>query len=103
MLRRNFFLVGAGVIIALMLVAGAVRLIFFKTGPGDYGEGDLFRGIKVPRVRAVASEFRDLPFPETKLLLASPFHEDRLAALDILVNRWGCADLANLSSTIFRP
>jgi 3-methyladenine DNA glycosylase AlkD len=63
--------------------AGARR--FFKTGPGQYGEGDLFRGIKVPVVRALTKGFRDLPFAEAKLLLASPYHEDRMAALEILM------------------
>ncbi|MDB5047132.1 MAG: AlkD-like family protein [Fibrobacteres bacterium] len=62
----------------------AIAKRFFKTGPGEYGEGDRFRGIKVPIVRGVAAEFRTLPFPEVKRLLSSPFHEDRLAALIIL-------------------
>ena len=58
---------------------------FFKTGPGDYGEGDQFIGVKVPEVRRVARTFRDLPLTEIGRLLDSPIHEDRLAALVVLV------------------
>jgi 3-methyladenine DNA glycosylase AlkD len=63
----------------------AVARRFFKTGPGEYGEGDRFRGIKVPVMRAAAKAFRALPFAEARRLLASPYHEDRMAALEILV------------------
>lgn len=70
--------------------AGARR--FFKTGPGQYGEGDEFRGIKVPVTRGVAKAFRALPLAEAKKLLASPFHEDRLAALFILIRQFGKGD-----------
>jgi 3-methyladenine DNA glycosylase AlkD len=72
----------------------AQALRFFKTGPGEYGEGDRFRGIKVPLVRGVAKEFPDLAFAEAKLLLASPFHEDRLAALAILCRQFQAGDEA---------
>jgi 3-methyladenine DNA glycosylase AlkD len=58
---------------------------FFKTGPGEYGEGDVFIGIKVPNLRAVAREFRNLPLTEVEILLQSPIHEDRSLALLILV------------------
>lgn len=70
--------------------AGARR--FFKTGPGQYGEGDRFRGIKVPVIRGVAREFRSLPFAEAKRLLSSAFHEDRLAALIILIRHFKKGD-----------
>lgn len=79
--------------------AGSRR--FFKTGPGQYGEGDKFRGIKVPVMRGVAKEFRALPFAEVKRLLASPFHEDRLAALVILVRQFQRGDEA-LRERIYR-
>jgi 3-methyladenine DNA glycosylase AlkD len=57
---------------------------FFKTGPGEYGEGDLFRGIRVPALRKLAGD-QGLTLSETEELLHSPYHEDRLLALLILV------------------
>lgn len=62
---------------------------FFKTGPGEYGEGDQFRGIRVPVLRTVAARFVQLPLLEAERLLHSPFHEDRLTALLILVRQFG--------------
>lgn len=58
---------------------------FFQTGPGQYGEGDVFLGVRVPVVRAVVRAHRDLPLDEIDTLLDSPEHELRLAALLILV------------------
>jgi 3-methyladenine DNA glycosylase AlkD len=58
---------------------------FFKTGPGEYGEGDRFRGIRVPELRAFARLHEELPREETAKLLRSKWHEDRLVALLILV------------------
>ena len=58
---------------------------FFKTGPGEYGEGDRFLGIRVPVVRKEARKFNHLPLAEVRKVLASPWHEERLAALVILV------------------
>ncbi len=58
---------------------------FFKTGPGDYGEGDILIGIKVPTLRTVSREFRSLPLEEVETLLNSPIHEERHLALMILV------------------
>jgi 3-methyladenine DNA glycosylase AlkD len=57
---------------------------FFKTGPGQYGFGDQFIGVKIPENRKVAKMFPDLGFPELRLLLQSPIHEDRILALLIL-------------------
>ena len=57
---------------------------FFKTGPGEYGEGDIFIGVRVPVIRKVAKEFKDSPLPEVECLLQSHIHEERLAALAIL-------------------
>ena len=61
---------------------------FFKSGPGQYGCGDEFLGIAVPEVRSLARAYRDLDFSATDILLASKFHEARLAALLILVDRF---------------
>lgn len=60
---------------------------FFKTGPGDYGHGDRFLGIRVPVLRKVAREFRAAPLAAALALLRSPFHEERLVALLLLVDR----------------
>jgi 3-methyladenine DNA glycosylase AlkD len=57
---------------------------FFKTGPGQYGEGDVFIGVRVPAMRAVAKRFADLPLDEIDVLLDSEVHEHRLAGLVIL-------------------
>jgi 3-methyladenine DNA glycosylase AlkD len=58
---------------------------FFKTGPGQYGEGDTFIGINVPTLRTVSRSFRALPLAEIRALLNSPVHEERHLALMILV------------------
>jgi 3-methyladenine DNA glycosylase AlkD len=61
---------------------------FFKTGPGEYGEGDVFIGVRVPATRAVVKRFRDLEFAEIEALLDDPEHEHRLAAALLLVQRY---------------
>jgi len=66
----------------------AVHQRFFKTGPGEYGEGDRFLGIRVPVLRKLAREYRDLSLLETKKLLASPIHEERFLALLIMVLKY---------------
>jgi 3-methyladenine DNA glycosylase AlkD len=58
---------------------------FFKTGPGEYGEGGRFLGLTVPQVRALTRPYHDLALPEALRLLQNPWHEVRLAALMILV------------------
>ena len=65
---------------------------FFKTGPGGYGEGDVFLGVRVPAVRAVARRHADLVLEDVSDLLHSPIHEERLAALVILVRRYDRAN-----------
>lgn len=65
---------------------------FFKTGPGGYGEGDIFVGLKVPEIRRLAKEYQTLTLPVTVQLLRSPIHEARLLALLILVQTYGRGD-----------
>lgn len=57
---------------------------FFKTGKGQYGEGDVFMGVTVPKMRMIARDHRDLPLEQVAVLLADPVHECRLTALLIL-------------------
>ncbi len=61
---------------------------FFKTGPGQYGCGDRFRGIRVPLLRRLAREFSALDLADCTTLLHSAWHEDRLLALLILVEHY---------------
>lgn len=65
---------------------------FFKTGPGEYGEGDLFRGIRVPVLRKVAKDHKQLSLSETLKLLHSPYHEDRIVALLILIHHYAAGN-----------
>ena len=65
---------------------------FFKTGVGEYAEGDRFRGVRVPNVRIIAKEHRHLVIPDVVDLLHSVWHEDRLCALLILVDRYRRSD-----------
>lgn len=57
---------------------------FFKTGPGEYGEGDQFLGVRVPELRKIAKANRSIPLVEITQLLRSPYHEIRLTGLLIL-------------------
>ncbi len=74
---------------------------YFKTGPGEYGEGDQFLGIRVPVTRKVAAEHRDLPLSDVAVLLASSWHEERLLALLIMVRQYSRGDVAQ-RETLFR-
>jgi len=67
---------------------------FFKTGSGEYGEGDVFLGIRVPALRRHAKEIGALPLPETVRLLGSPLHEARLLALLIWMQMYRTGDEA---------
>ena len=62
---------------------------FFKTGPGQYGEGDVFIGITVPQCRKIAQKYyREISLEELAKLLSSAIHEERLIALKILVMKY---------------
>ena len=64
------------------------RQRFFKTGPGEYGEGDIFLGVTVPDARELAKKYNNLTIEEVTKLLHSEIHEERQVALFIMVNRF---------------
>lgn len=61
---------------------------FFKTGAGQYGEGDIFWGLSVPEMRLIAKEYRDLELEDLSVLISEKIHELRLIALTILVDKY---------------
>lgn len=65
---------------------------FFKTGKGEYGEGDIFLGVVVPDIRRVVKRYADAPEPDVKKLLYSKFHEERLCAVLVLVEQYKHGD-----------
>ncbi len=69
-----------------------VFLNFFKTGKGQYGEGDKFLGISVPEQRKFAVKHKNLPLAEVQKLLNSKIHEHRFTALEILVMQYDASD-----------
>jgi 3-methyladenine DNA glycosylase AlkD len=74
---------------------------FFKTGPGEYGAGDRFLGIRVPVLRRLAVQHQALPLRGLASLLKSSWHEERLLALFILVRQYARAGAA-LRAAIYR-
>ena len=65
---------------------------FFKTGPGEYGEGDRFLGIVVPVIRKLVTQYQDTPISEVMKLLKSVIHEERFLAVLMLVQRYEKGD-----------
>lgn len=73
------------------LIDGLKR--YFKSGPGQYGEGDQFIGVRVPQSRLVAKQFSELPLTEIDKLLKSLIHEERQVGLFILVKQFSASSL----------
>jgi 3-methyladenine DNA glycosylase AlkD len=74
---------------------------YFKTGKGEYGEGDQFIGVRVPVLRALARELRGLSIADATKLLRSAVHEERLLALLLLADAYGTGD-ATQQAAIYR-
>ena len=74
---------------------------FFKTGPGDYAEGDVFLGIVVPKTRVIAKKYQDLSLPEIKKLTESIYHEVRFCGLLILVSQFEKAKTRTTQKRLF--
>ena len=74
---------------------------FYKTGPGEYGEGDLFLGGTVPETRSVASSYKNMDLGEVQKLFNSPFHEARLCAAIILNLQFKAAKTSQERKKIF--
>lgn len=75
--------------------------VFFKTGPGEYGEGDQFLGIRVPQLRQCIPRFRHLSLQDVGEFLQSPWHEQRLLAALLLVDRFRCCDVQEQEAIYF--
>ena len=73
---------------------------FFRAGPGEYGEGDEFLGIKVPLQRKVAKKFRDMELNEVAKLLHNKYHEVRLTAAYLLVYKVEKGDRQTLEEVV---
>lgn len=81
-----------GIIAAVKAEADPARAAllqrYFRTGPGEYAEGDIFLGLTVPQVRALIQKFKDAPLAPLSKAMASKYHEVRLLALLILVRKY---------------
>lgn len=75
---------------------------FFKTGEGEYGEGDRFLGIRVPIIRKCVREYNDLSLDDTLILLKSPFHEARLFALLMMVKIYSSTQESSTKEMVYR-
>jgi len=67
-------------------------LRFFKTAPGQYGHGDIFYGASVPETRIIAKKYKNIGLNDVLKLLKNKYHECRLVALMILIEKYNCAD-----------
>ena len=65
---------------------------FFKTGKGEYGEGDKFLGIVVPDIAKVAKKYSDLTKEDIRKLLNSPWHEERFCGWLVVLNNFNKSD-----------
>lgn len=74
---------------------------FFKTGKGEYAEGDIFLGLTVPQTRILVKKYRDIAFKDIRGLVRSPVHEERLLGLLILVWKFEHGD-SKIRDEIFR-
>ena len=74
---------------------------FFKTGKGDYGEGDVFLGLKAAQIKEVVKKYRELPLVDCIRLLHSKYHEHRMIALQILVSKYNRSESEALKQRIF--
>ena len=70
----------------------AVLRSFFKTAPGQYSQYDIFIGVSVPQLRAIAKNYKDIAMDELRRLLISKIHEERLCALLILIFKYEKSD-----------
>jgi len=75
---------------------------FFKTGKGEYGEGDKFIGVKVPVLRKIAKDYHHLQPPKLKELITSEIHEERMLAIIILVNQFKKTKNTAIKAKIYR-
>lgn len=73
---------------------------FFKTGKGEYGEGDIFLGITVPRLREISKKYQDLELNDLQKLLDSNAHEHRLSSLMILIFKYEKGDKKQRSEIV---
>lgn len=73
---------------------------YYKTGPGQYAEGDQFLGVRVPALRRLVSLFDDLTLVELETILKSPFNEERLVAVLILVRRYQLGTMLERDSIV---